>query len=345
MLMLSPTTPVASVNRMNLSKEVSVRRVSRVLSVAIATAVTASALVGCSASPESCVNPLGTGSADQVSVSGSLGSAPVVDFPTPFVGRDSSISTVIAADEAAPIVRDGYYVDFEATVYAGTDKTVLTSTAYGQNSSEPQRLAVIAGSSALSDAFLCQREGERFTLAGTTADIFGAAAGGSINPTETVVVVFDVMNVFPRAASGIPQFGQDGMPAVTTAPDGRPGIAVPNTAPPADLRIATLTKGHGDVVTEGQTVVAHYLGVIWGGGVFDTTWDSNRPANLVAQSFIDNGGEGVVPGFAKALVGQTVGSRVLVSIPPAEGYPAGQEPTSIPANATMIFVIDILGTK
>jgi peptidylprolyl isomerase len=36
---------------------------------------------------------------------------------------------------------------------------------------------------------------------------------------------------------------------------------------------------------------------------------------------------------------------VLVAIPPSEGYPAGQEPASIPANATMIFVIDILGTK
>jgi peptidylprolyl isomerase len=71
----------------------------------------------------------------------------------------------------------------------------------------------------------------------------------------------------------------------------------------------------------------------------------NRPADFVAQSYIDNAGVGVVPGFARALIGQTVGSRVLVAIPPSEGYPAGQEPASIPANATMIFVIDILGTK
>lgn len=342
---LSPTTPADAVNRMKQSKEVPVRRVSRVLSVAITSVVAATALVGCASPADSCVNPLGTGSAEQVSVSGSLGSSPVIDFPTPFVGRDASVATVITAEADAPVVRDGYYVDFEATVYAGADKTVLTSTAYGQNGSEPQRLSVIAGSNVLSDAFLCQREGERFTLAGTTADIFGAVTAPGVKSTDTVVVVFDVLNVFPRAASGLPQFGQDGMPAVTTAPDGRPGIAVPNTAPPADLRIATLTKGHGDVVAEGQTVVAHYLGVIWGGTVFDTTWDANKPVNLVAQSFIDNGGVGVVPGFAKALVGQTVGSRVIVSIPPSEGYPAGQEPTSIPANATMIFVIDILGTK
>ena len=330
---------------MTVSKEVPVRRVIRAVSVAVSAGVVAVALVGCSAPASSCVNPLGSGSAELVEVSGSLGAAPVVDFPTPFVGRTASVETVIRAVDSVAEVADGSYVDFEATVYAGADQAVLSATAYGQNDSEPQRFTVAAGENVLSDAFMCQGEGERFTLAGTTADIFGEVSGPGLNPTDTVVVVFDVMKVYPRAASGLVQFGQDGMPAVTSGPDGRPGIAVPNTAPPTDLRVATLIKGDGDVVDEGQTVVAHYLGVIWGGGVFDTTWDSNRPANLVAQSFVDNAGVGVVPGFAAALIGQTIGSRVIVSIPPSEGYPAGQEPTSIPANSTMIFVIDILGTK
>ncbi len=321
------------------------RRVSRAVSVAVSAGVVAVALVGCSAPARSCVNPLGSGSAAQVEVSGSLGAVPIVDFPTPFVGRDASVETAIRAVDSVAEITDGSYVDFEATLYAGTDQTVLTATAYGQNDSEPQRFAVAAGENVLSDAFVCQGEGERFILTGTITDIFGDVSGSGLDPTETVVAVFDVMKVYPRAASGLPQFGQDGMPAVTSAPDGRPGIAVPNTAPPADLRISTLIKGDGDVVSEGQTVVAHYLGVIWGGSVFDSTWENNSPANLVAQSFIDNAGVGVVPGFAAALVGQTVGSRVLVSIPPSEGYPAGQGPPSIPANSTMIFVIDILGTK
>jgi len=322
-----------------------VRRVSRAVSVAVSAGFVAVTLVGCSSPAASCVNSLGSGSAEQVEVSGSLGAVPIVDFPTPFVGRDASIETALSADESATMVADGFYVDFEATVFAGVDQTILTSTAYGKDGAPPQRLAVAAGTNMLSDAFMCQREGERFTLAGTMEEIFGDVSGTGLTPTDTAVVVFDVLRVFPRAASGLPQFGQDGMPAVTTAPDGRPGIAVPNNAPPTELRISTLIRGNGDVVAEGQTVVAHYLGVIWGGAVFDSTWDSNRPADLVAQSFIDNAGVGVVPGFAAALVGQTVGSRVIVSIPPSEGYPEGQAPTSIPADSTMIFVIDILGTK
>lgn len=318
------------------------RFTARPVSLALAAALSAVALVGCAPASSTCVNPFGEGSASLVSVSGVLGSPPIVDFPTPFVGRDASTATVIPG--SGDVIKSGYYVDFEATVYGGADQAVLTATTYGANDAPSQRIPIEAGSNPISDAFLCQQAGARFTLTGTSGEIFGATSGNG--PTDdTVVVVFDVINVYPRSSSGLPQFAQDGMPAVTSAPDGRPGIAVPSIAPPTELRISTLTKGDGPVVSEGQTVVVHYTGVLWGGGVFDSTWEMNRPADLVAQSYIDNAGVGVVPGFAKALIGQTIGSRVLVAIPPSEGYPAGQEPASIPANATMIFVIDILGTK
>ena len=52
--------------------------------------------------------------------------------------------------------------------------------------------------------------------------------------------------------------------------------------------------------------------------------------------------DGVVPGFAKALEGQTVGSQVLVVVPPDEGY-GDKEQNGIPAGSTLVFVIDILG--
>jgi peptidylprolyl isomerase len=326
-----------------VSKEVSVRFTARPVALALVAALSAVALVGCSPASGSCENPLGEGSASLVSVSGAFGQPPVVEFPTPFVGRDASTATVIPG--SGDIIESGSYVDFEATLSAGLDQTVIQATEYGANGAPSQLIPIEAGTNALSDAFLCHRAGERFVLTGTTGDIFGDQGPIGVNPNDTMVVVFDVMGVYPHSASGLPQFAQDGMPAVTTAPDGRPGIAVPNTAPPTELRISTLTNGYGEAVAEGQTVVVHYTGVVWGGAVFDSTWDMNRPASLIAQSFIDMNSIGVVPGFAKAVIGQTVGSRVLVVIPPSEGYPAGQEPTSIPANATMIFVIDILGTK
>jgi FKBP-type peptidyl-prolyl cis-trans isomerase len=52
--------------------------------------------------------------------------------------------------------------------------------------------------------------------------------------------------------------------------------------------------------------------------------------------------DAVVPGFAEALEGQTVGSQVMVVIPPDQGY--GEEGQgAIPGGSTLVFVIDILG--
>ena len=51
---------------------------------------------------------------------------------------------------------------------------------------------------------------------------------------------------------------------------------------------------------------------------------------------------GIVPGLATALKGATVGSQILAVIPPSDGY--GSTATGqIPANSTLVFVVDILG--
>jgi peptidylprolyl isomerase len=52
---------------------------------------------------------------------------------------------------------------------------------------------------------------------------------------------------------------------------------------------------------------------------------------------------GVIEGFAAAIVGQRVGSQVLVSIPPVYGYgEAGDGNTSPLAGQTLVFLIDIV---
>jgi peptidylprolyl isomerase len=180
----------------------------------------------------------------------------------------------------------------------------------------------------------------------TVEDVYGADNPQiPLENDATIVAVFDVARVFPGRANGAPQLGQDGMPAVVLAPDGRPGISVPSSAAPEDLRVAVLRKGSGTEVAEGDRVVLHYTGLLWDDEqVFDTSWETGVPATFTAASFEDDP-EGVVPGLAKAVIGQTVGSQVIVSIPPAEGYPEGQAPASIPAGSTMVFVFDVLGIE
>lgn len=311
----------------------------RFVSVVTGAVVVSGALAGCSLA-ESCEVPYAEGSAALVTATGNVGTKPVVDFPMPLVSRDTAVAVLEEGD--GPLISEGDYVDFDAVVIRGDDRVELTSTAYAEGQTE--RTLVVA-EDVLSNVFVCQRAGSRIALTGTLESIFGDVSGSGLIPSDTIAVVFDIAASYPGTSNGIPQLAQDGMPAVTSDPTGRPGIAIPDTEAPTELRISALAKGDGQIIAEGDTVVAHYSGFLWSGTMFDSSWDRNRPSDLVAQDFTTNDGVGVVPGFAKALIGQSVGSRVLVVIPPSEGYPAGQEPSSIPAGATMIFVIDILGVK
>jgi peptidylprolyl isomerase len=94
-------------------------------------------------------------------------------------------------------------------------------------------------------------------------------------------------------------------------------------------------------VTKGEDVVAQYTGVIWRtGAVFDSSWSRSLPYSFKIGATPSQ----VITGWDKGLVGQTVGSRVLLSIPPADAYgSAGQSQAGIKGTDTLVFVVDIVG--
>jgi peptidylprolyl isomerase len=72
------------------------------------------------------------------------------------------------------------------------------------------------------------------------------------------------------------------------------------------------------------------------GKEFDSSWSRNQPYATPI------GTGSVIAGWDKGLIGQTVGSRVMLVIPPKDGYgSAGQGP--IKGTDTMVFAVDILG--
>ena len=96
------------------------------------------------------------------------------------------------------------------------------------------------------------------------------------------------------------------------------------------------------VVKKGDTVLVQYTGVVWKPGdpsnntVFDSSWAKGTPSTFALKT------GSVIPGFLTALTGQRVGSQVLAVIPPKQAY-GSQGNTSVPAGATLVFVVDILG--
>ncbi len=156
-----------------------------------------------------------------------------------------------------------------------------------------------------------------------------------------MVFVFDLIDVsIPlERATGTAVEPPEGLPVVTLAEDGKPTIEIPDTDPPGELVGQVLIEGDGAVVEAGQNLTVHYTGVIWPGGEqFDSSWDREEPAAF------DIGVGSVIPGWDETLVGQTVGSQLLLVIPPEDGYGAdGNASAGIDGTDTLVFVVDILG--
>lgn len=124
---------------------------------------------------------------------------------------------------------------------------------------------------------------------------------------------------------------QPSRPTVTGAFGERPEVSFPALEPSAELEVSVLSEGDGPVVAAGDLVVTAYLGQVWDGAVFDSSFDAGRP------SVFSIGTGAVIEGWDAGLVGRRTGSRVLLTIPPEL---SGGSPFS--AQDTVVFVVDIL---
>jgi len=316
-----------------------VRRIPAALAVSALAALT---LAGCSpagsASSDECTRSVSGGSstADLVQVSGDIDSPPTVDLRTPLHTKSTKFDDVETGTGTA-ITEDGQLVVLDLTIVGGADGETLFKTGYDQSMTQVLPLsdwtAPIPG---LADALECATEGSRVVAVIGPDDIDpGAASSIGLAEGDSAVAVIDVRKVYRTKADGQDQFVEGhGLPTVVRAADGTPGIIIPDGNPPEEVVVEVLKKGDGEVVTGDAPVRVHYTGVTWAEKeVFDTTW-GKAPASLTV--------EGVVVGFGQALEGQTVGSQILVVIPPESGY-GDQARGNIPANSTLVFVIDILG--
>ena len=130
------------------------------------------------------------------------------------------------------------------------------------------------------------------------------------------------------------------LPEVSGSFGEKPTLAFPDTAPPAELEVLVLSRGDGELVEAGADIEVHYLGQSWQGGVFDNSYDRRSSISFPI------GVGAVIAGWDEGLVGQQVGSRVLLSIPSHLGYgDRGVPQAGIKGGDTLVFVVDIVGTS
>lgn len=319
--------------------------------VALAIAgIIAASLTACSSGPDSgdCT-PAASGSvSDSVKLSGDFGSEPTVEFTAPLTVDSTQRTVTVPGDKRTEFAQSGDDATVNFVLYNGTTGVKVASS-YEDGSPSTFTLDEDLFLPGLVKSIVCSAAGDRVVGVIPPAEAFGANGSQNIEVAagESLVFVVDVISIepaaeptdVPTAADGEPQPPVEGLPTVTLAEDGTPTITIPDTAPPSGLQIAVLKKGSGTVVGDGDTVTVQYLGMNYNTKtVFDDSWSRGAPAVFATT--------GVIPGFGQAMVGQAVGSQILVVIPPDLGYgPAGGTPDgSIGATDTIVFVIDILAT-
>ncbi|GAA3823708.1 FKBP-type peptidyl-prolyl cis-trans isomerase [Nocardioides panacisoli] len=112
-----------------------------------------------------------------------------------------------------------------------------------------------------------------------------------------------------------------------------------------DVKVTTLLRGNGPKVAKGDITVVNYLGQTWGGEeAFDESYSKGQTLAVNIAPATKGGGTTVIKGWSDALVGVPVGSRIIVEVPPAEGYGSKGQPPTINGDDILYFVIDVLGT-
>ena len=128
--------------------------------------------------------------------------------------------------------------------------------------------------------------------------------------------------------------------AISTDTSTKPEIPAQSGPPPSGLESKDIVEGDGAVAGTGDTVKVQYVGVDYETGKqFDASWDNGQPFSFQLGS-----GQ-VIPGWDQGVTGMKVGGRRELIIPPDLAYGAQGSPPAIGPNATLVFVIDLLGVK
>ncbi|MEU3216134.1 FKBP-type peptidyl-prolyl cis-trans isomerase [Streptomyces sp. NPDC006971] len=169
---------------------------------------------------------------------------------------------------------------------------------------------------------------------------YGAQGQGDIKPNSTLVFVVDILKAtqIPVSAKGT-EVAQDdvGLPKVGTNTDGKaPKVTIPSkSTPPSKLVSNYVLESKGEVVKDTDSVIVHYVGLVWKDGkTFDSTYTTGRTQTFPLSQV-------TLKGLKNGLVGKKIGSRVLLVVPPDQGF-GDQAQQTIPAKSTLVFAVDLL---
>lgn len=273
-----------------------------------------------------------------VTVSGAVGSKPKIKIDTPLHLAKSTSWTLSSGH--GPKVGQGQQYVVDLTFADGRTGRVVAST-YDQG--HPVVFSPSQGFPVINAAVAGKAVGSRLVVAAAAQDAYGDKGSPQlgIKPGDPVVMVVDLTGAQPTdvltGPSGKSVKPPASAPKLQVSKGTPTGFDFSGTTKPKRLRVVTLVKGSGPVVKAGDLITVNYLGAVWGKDkAFDESY-SRQPATFAI------GLSQVIPAWDRGLVGVTRGSRVLLLCPPDVAYGAQGSGGTIPPNATLAFVVDVLG--
>jgi FKBP-type peptidyl-prolyl cis-trans isomerase len=102
------------------------------------------------------------------------------------------------------------------------------------------------------------------------------------------------------------------------------------------LQFEDTVVGTGTEAVAGKSVEVHYTGTLADGTKFDSSHDRNKPFTFRL------GAKQVIAGWDEGVAGMKVGGKRTLVIPGNLAYGSRGVPGTIPANATLTFVVELL---
>jgi FKBP-type peptidyl-prolyl cis-trans isomerase len=120
--------------------------------------------------------------------------------------------------------------------------------------------------------------------------------------------------------------------------DFKPAPGAPSPTAPTKLETEDLVVGKGREAKVGDSVRVQYTGTLLSGVKFDSSYDhGGEPFKFTL------GQSQVIKGWDQGVPGMKIGGKRRLRIPPDLAYGAAGSPPTIPANAALVFEVELVG--
>ena len=276
---------------------------------------------------------------DKVRVSGDFGKKPTITIAAPLKIPATKSWTLVKGTGGA-VAPQSTAILHLTMANARTGKTLISTAEQGQHPLDADLTQALFPS--LVKAVTGATVGSRVVVASTAKDSYGTKGNPQLGlkAGDPVVLVADVLSADPasvlKGPGGTVARPPRSAPRLKEKGGTPTGFDVSGLTKPKKVGSYVLQKGTGPAINGPTRIVANYLGEVWGGKhPFDSSY-TKEPAKFSV------GTGGVVPCWDKGLAGAKAGSRMLLVCPPSTGYGSHAQ-QGIPANSTLVFVVDVLG--